>query len=140
MKKLLFIILFITPSAFCTAAIDPYYKEAMQRGYPIEGDSVVLPDSSKCLLDDFNNRLCGKEFFDQPYCIPEGSYVWDDDNCCDGLVSYLPSGVDGQARCKKKGQIDFSETLRNPFLWLGILAFTAVVFFSLLLVKKLIKS
>ena len=137
MKKLILSLLFINTA---TAAINPLYKEAMQRGYPIEGDSVVLPDSSKCLLDDFNSRKCGKEFFDLPYCVPQGQFVWDDDACCKGLVPYLKSGVDGQATCRKKGQVDFSEILRNPFLWLGILAFTLFFYSSLLLAKKIIKK
>ncbi len=137
MKHLLIALFFINTAS---AAIDPVYKEAMQRGYPIEGDSVVLPDGSKCLLEDFNNQLCGKEFFDKDYCVEEGSYVWDNDACCEGLVPYLPMGVDGQATCVKKGKVDFSETLRNPMLWVGILAFTAVVFFSLMLAKKFIRK
>ncbi len=126
-------------SLTATAMIDPYYKEAVQRGYRIEGDSVVLPNDTKCLIADFNNKRCGKEYFDQPYCVAEGNYVWDDNACCEGLKPYLPAGVDGQAYCKAKGQVDFSETLRNPFLWLGILAFTGLVFSSLLLARKFIK-
>lgn len=141
MKFLLSLALIILANTLtATAAINPVYKEAMQRGYPIMGDSVLLPDSSKCSLDDFNSQRCGKEFFDLDYCVPEGNYVWDEDACCDGLVPYLPPGVDGQEICRKKGQVDFSETLRNPFLWLGILGFTAVVFGSLLLAKKFIKG
>jgi len=100
----------------------------------------VLPDGTKCLLDDFNRRKCGKEFFDLPYCVPEGGYVWENNKCCEGLVAYLPEGVKGQATCQKKGKIDFSETIRNPFLWLGILAFTAVFYGSLLLLKKVIRK
>lgn len=123
-----------------SAALNPIYKEALQRGFAVEGDSVLLPDGSKCLLEDFNNQKCGKEFFDQPYCVEEGNYVWDDNACCDGLVPYLPSGIDGQTTCQKKGKVDFSEILRNPLLWLGILAFTGVIFFSLILLKKFIKK
>lgn len=126
--------------AAATAMIDPVYKEAMQRGFRItKGDSVELPDGTRCSLHDFNNKLCGKEYFDQPYCVQEGVYVWDENVCCEGLVPYLPAGVEGQAVCKARGKVDFSEILRNPFLWLGILGLTAVVYFSLLLVKKFIK-
>ncbi len=132
-------LLILTNTLTASAAIDPYYKEALQRGYPVQADTVFLPDGSKCLLDDFNNQRCGKEFFDLEYCVPEGSPVWDDDVCCNGLVPYLADGVDGQETCRKKGQVDFSEILRNPFLWLGILIFNAVVFGSLLLAKKFIK-
>lgn len=140
MKSILFLVIIILANIFtATAMIDPYYKEAVQRGYRIEGDSVVLPNDTKCLIDDFNNKRCGKEYFDQPYCVAEGNYVWDDNACCEGLKSYLPAGVDGQAYCKAKGQVDFSETLRNPLLWLGILAFTGLVFSSLLLARKFIK-
>ena len=134
------LVIFLFSIAGVSAAIDPYFKEAMQRGYPIEGDSVVLPDGNKCLLEDFNNQVCGKEFFDQPYCVEEGKYVWDEDKCCEGLTSYLPAGIDGQATCQKKGKVDFNETLRNPLLWLGILGFTALLFGSLLLAKKMMRK
>lgn len=136
-----FIDVFFTIFLSCltvSAAINPYYKEALQRGYAIDGDYVILPDSSRCLLDDFNNQRCGKDFFDLPYCVPEGKYVWDDNACCDGLAAYLPSGVDGQATCQKKGNIDFSETLRNPMLWIGILALTGLLYGGLFAVKKLL--
>ena len=140
MKSVSIVFVFLLNIITATAMIDPYYKEAVQRGYRIEGDSVVLPNDTKCLIDDFNNRRCGKEYFDAPYCVAEGNSVWDDNACCEGLKPYLPAGVDGQAYCKAKGQVDFSETLRNPFLWLGILAFTGLVFSSLLLVRKFIKK
>jgi len=140
MIKSIFFIFIILTSIPVTAAIHPRYKEAMQRGYRTEGDSVVLPDDTKCLIDDFNNKRCGEKYFNQPYCVPEGNYVWDDNACCEGLKPYLPAGVDGQAVCRAKGQADFSETLRNPLLWLGILAFTAVVFCSLLVAKKFIRK
>jgi hypothetical protein len=138
-RKIVVLIALFFSFNIATAAINDYYKEVMQRGYSIDGDSVVLPDSSKCSIDDFNNRLCGKEFFDLDYCVAEGNYVWDDEKCCKGLVAYLPEGVSGQATCRKKGKVDFSLVLRNPLLWLSILAFTAVVYGSLLVAKKYIK-
>jgi hypothetical protein len=141
MKSVLIVFIFLLNIISASAMIDPKYKEAMQRGYRvIKGDSVELPDDTRCSLDDFNNKLCGKEYFDKPYCVAEGNYVWDENVCCEGLVPYLPPGVDGQAYCKARGQVDFSETLRNPLLWLGILGFTAVFYTSLLVAKKYIKK
>lgn len=141
MKSVLVVFVFLLNTIMAVAMIDPYYKEAMQRGYRItKGDSVELPDGTRCSLDDFNNKRCGKEYFDQPYCVQEGLYVWDQNACCEGLVPYLPAGVDGQAYCKAKGKVDFSEILRNPLLWLGVLVFTAVVYGSLRVAKKYIKK
>ncbi len=137
LKQIILAFLFINTAS---AAIDDYYKEVMQRGYAMDGDSVIMPDGSKCLLDDFNNGLCGKEFFDQPYCIPEGRYVWDDGKCCEGLIAYLPEGVDGQATCQKKGKVDFGIIIRNPILWLSIFALTVIVYTSLFLAKKFIRK
>ncbi len=141
MKSVLVVFVFLFNIIIATAMIDPYYKEAMQRGYRItKGDSVELPDGSRCSLDDFNNKRCGKEYFDQPYCVQEGVYVWAENVCCEGLVPYLPAGVDGQAICKARGKVDFSVILRNPLLWLSILAFTTVVYGSLRVAKKYIKK
>ncbi|MCG3168051.1 MAG: hypothetical protein POELPBGB_03851 [Bacteroidia bacterium] len=140
MKSASVLFVFLLCTMDISAMIDPYYKEVMQRGYRIEGDSVVLPDDTKCLIDDFNNKRCGKEYFDMPYCVAEGNYVWDESACCEGLVPYLPPGVEGQAICKAKGQVDFSIILRNPFLWLGILAFTILVYSSLFLARKFIRK
>lgn len=141
--KLLIFLLFVMLSSIsnANAAINPIYKEAMQRGFRItKGDSVELPDGTRCSLHDFNNKLCGKEYFDQPYCVSEGVYVWDQNACCEGLVPYLPAGVDGQAVCKARGKVDFSEILRNPLLWLGVLAFNSLVFGVLVFVRKFIKK
>lgn len=142
MKVYLFLLVAILINVtIATAAIDDYYKEAMQRGFRVtQGDSVELPDGTRCSLHDFNNKLCGKEYFDQPYCVPEGVYVWDENACCEGLVPYLPKGVDGQAICKARGKVDFSLILRNPLLWLGVLAFNTVVFGVLVFVRKFIKK
>lgn len=81
------------------AAIDPTYKECMQRGYTLSGDSCVFPDGSACDLESFNNQECGTEWFTDDYCIPEGDYVWDEEKCCEGTEAYLPEDVAGQARC-----------------------------------------
>jgi hypothetical protein len=138
MKSVLLPFIFLLNIIAATAMIDPYYKEAMQRGYRVtKGDSVELPDGSICSLHDFNNKLCGKEYFDQPYCVQEGVYVWDENVCCEDLVPYLPKGVDGQAICKARGKVDFSVVLRNPLLWLGVLGINAVVYVSLVVVKRL---
>jgi len=81
------------------AEIDPLYKECMQRGYSIDGEYCVFPDSSKCLLEQFNVNICGEEWFTDDYCVPENEPVWDAERCCDGLVAYLPDEADGQPKC-----------------------------------------
>jgi hypothetical protein len=91
-------------------AIDPRYKEVMQRGYEfVDGDSVRFPDGSVCHLDDFNEGTCGIQWMTNDYCVPQGAYVWDGP-CCDGLMPYLPEGMAGQATCQPIEEIE-AETL-----------------------------
>lgn len=97
--------------------INPRYKEAMQRGFPMRGDSVVMPDGTVCHIDDFNLGLCGLTWQTQDYCVPEGRYVWDENKCCPGLVAYLPEGEDGQATCQKAGTVKWLHFLSNPLVW-----------------------
>ncbi len=96
----------------------------MQRGYQVttegEVDYCVMPDGSKCVLEDFNAQTCGQNFFSQDYCIEEGEYVWDAEKCCRGLVAYLPEGMAGQARCEKAANIHL-KSLKNSSWPLGIL-------------------
>jgi hypothetical protein len=82
------------------AMINPKYKEVMQRGYQMKGDSVVFPDSSMCLIDDFNAGSCGQQWKTSDYCIPQGGPVWDEGKCCEGLEAYLPEDMAGQATCQ----------------------------------------
>jgi len=102
------------------AKIDPFYKEVMQRGYPIlKGDSVRLPDSSVCSINDFNSGVCGKEFFDQDYCVSEGRPAWREDVCCEGL-KLNSSNADGQTTCVAESGWSFGS---GTFLYffLGVL-------------------
>ncbi len=120
-----------------TAAINPLYKECSQRGYQIDGNYCVFPDSSKCLLEDFNNGLCGKEWMTDDYCIPEGKYVWDSGRCCEGLVAYLPAGVAGQATCQPKSKVAVKKTFIDSY---GGIALVVLVLIGLLLLLRRKKS
>lgn len=103
------------------AAINPVYKECMQREYSVDGDYCVFPDSTRCLLEDFNSGKCGKKWMTDDYCIKEGKYVWDAEKCCPGLVAYLPEGVAGQATCVLKSKVDSVNLMSNSLLWMGLL-------------------
>lgn len=96
------------------AAINPVYKECMQRGYTVSGDSCIFPDGSACDLESFNKGACGTEWLTDNYCIPEGEYVWDDEKCCEGTEAYLPEDVAGQARCVSIEEIPRSGVDDNP--------------------------
>jgi len=102
------------------AKIDPFYKEVIQRGYPIlKGDSVRLPDSSVCSINDFNSGVCGKEFFDQDYCVSEGRPAWREDVCCEGL-KLNSSNADGQTYCVAQPWWNFGGRIFLYF-FLGVL-------------------
>jgi hypothetical protein len=137
--QLVFTILFLSFSSnFSFAAIDSKYKEALQRGYQLEGDSVVFPDGTKCLMLDFNAGICGEIWMTENYCVPEGAYVWDNDKCCNGLEAYLPEGMAGQATCQpiNKG-LDEEDDFMNNFIYffIGIgIVFTLFVF-GIILIK-----
>lgn len=103
-------------------AINPLYKECMQRGYTVSGDSCAFPDGSQCLLEDFNSGNCGQEWMTSDYCIPEGKYVWDADKCCEGLVAYLPDGVSGQATCQPKGATFLKKIFFDSYIGVLLLA------------------
>ena len=113
-----------------TATINPVYKECSQRGYQIEGNYCVFPDSTKCLLEEFNSGECGKKWMTDDYCIPEGRYVWDSDRCCEGLVAYLPKGMAGQASCVKKSEALAKRTFIDSYggIALLLLALVAILF------------
>lgn len=116
MKQVL-IVLAIIWGIQLQAAINPLYQECMQRGYTVDGDSCVMPDGSKCFLEDFNTGACGSEFFEKEYCVPEGEYVWDGP-CCEGLVPYLPDDVAGQATCQPRSSKVLSQVKGTWMLWL----------------------
>lgn len=97
-------------------AINPVYKECMQRGYTVSGDHCVFPDSTRCLLEDFNAGDCGQKWLTEDYCIPRGRYVWDADKCCEGLVAYLPDSMAGQATCQPKGATFFKKIFFDSYV------------------------
>jgi hypothetical protein len=108
-------------------AIDPKYKEVMQRGYEFaDGDSVRFPDGSLCHLNDFNAGICGQQWMTNEYCVPQGAYVWDG-QCCEGLVPYLPEGMEGQATCQPIDQIQLSEEQDGSW-WMSFFAGLVIIF------------
>ena len=123
-------LLFLTP-LLTNAAINPVYKECSQRGYQISGNYCIFPDSSQCLLEDFNNGKCGQKWMTDDYCIPEGRHVWDEEKCCEGLVAYLPEGMAGQASCEKKSKVMVKKTLIDSYggIALVILALLGILLF-----------
>lgn len=129
-------------SSISMAAINPVYKECMQRGYSLSGDSCVFPDGTACDLEQFNNGECGQEWFTDDYCIPEGEYVWDDDKCCEGLEAYLPEGVDGQASCVKTSYAEEVEEVKNekakkgPGYWIMLGSFILLIVLSVYLKRR----
>ena len=102
MKQVLLLVCFSWSSLCLNAAINPIYKECMQRGYSVDGDYCIFPDSTQCLLTEFNKKTCGQKWLTEDYCVEKGEYVWDSDKCCEGLIAYLPRGISGQATCQKK--------------------------------------
>lgn len=109
------------------AAISDYYKEVLQRGYIIQGDSVQLPDGQYCLIEDFNNNRCGQEWKNKDYCIPEGGLVWDPDRCCEGLEAWQDPDRDGHTICKKK---------KNESIMFKILLFSCPILLVLFFLLK----
>lgn len=106
MKKLALLLTLSGLYLISFSAVDPFYKEVLQRGYElIPGDSVRFPDGSTCSIKAFNSSECGQEWMTDDYCVEEGENVWDEDRCCDGLEPYLEDGVDGQATCQKKSSM-----------------------------------
>ncbi len=104
----------------------------------MKGDSVIFPDSTICLIDDFNAGSCGQQWMTTDYCIPEGGAVWDEDKCCEGLEAYLPEGMAGQAICVTKfdRKIDSDEekgvTNTLFYFFFGLAAvFTGFIFYAI---------
>lgn len=105
--KIFFIIttVFLINLISVSAAMDPLFKECLQRGYTSEGippeNQCVFPDGSRCPMLQFNNGTCGKDFRTEDYCIKEGDFVWDKDKCCAGMEPYLKCGYKGHPSCRK---------------------------------------
>lgn len=112
-------LLFIT-KAF--GSIDPVYKECMQRGYYVEGNYCTFPDSSRCLLTEFNAGRCGQQFMTVDYCVKEGEYIWDRDRCCEGLEPYSSIDSDKQATCRSSSSITEEIVVTHPITWIFLVA------------------
>ena len=103
------------------AEINPFYKEVIQRGYTLApGDSVIFPDGTGCKIADFNNQICGQNWFNKTYCVPKGGKVWDKNVCCEGLEPFLEDGADGQLTCEEIDDSWFSSKTIMYF-FLGVL-------------------
>ena len=108
--------------------IDSKYSQCMQRGYLIKGDSCQFPDGTKCELQEFNLGECGQEWMTEEYCIEEGGYVWDKSKCCEGLVAYLPEGMEGMATCQLIAA-PANKMVNNPMYWaFGLVAIALLIF------------
>jgi hypothetical protein len=127
------------------AAINPVYKECMQRGYTVSGDSCIFPDGSACDLESFNEGACGTEWLTDEYCIPEGEYVWDDEKCCEGTDAYLPEDVAGQARCvsldeipgaKKDGKAVKPNIVKGTGYYVMLILFAVLIVVSIYLKRR----
>lgn len=125
---MLFVVLVCAPFTV-HAAIDPIYKECLQRGYELQDGECVFPNGSGCSLEEFNDKQCGVEFLTEKYCVEEGEYVWDADRCCSGLKPYLARGVVGQQTCES--QEDFS-------LFLPLVIIAGIVILVLLIVVVIV--
>lgn len=123
MKRLCLLLLLLMPFALSlSAAIDPIYKECMQRGYSVDGDYCVFPDESRCLLDSFNEGVCGSKWLTDDYCVEEGEQVWDANRCCDGFIPYVPDGHDAQSTCQSQEAIEHKKTMKTLLFWGALLA------------------
>ena len=132
-------------STFVWGALPEDIKECMQRGYIFESKYCIFPDGSKCLNEEFNKEICGQEFMTKDYCIKEGVLVWDEEKCCEGLMSYL-DGRFGQPKCE---QITLTRQINSfvkqymiieialTILLIGIL--TVIIWFFSWIIKKLRK-
>lgn len=104
-----FCLVLLFAATLVSAAINPVYKECMQRGYDTSTNTntgeahCVFPDGSTCPIEDFNSGTCGQEWMTEDYCVEQGVPVWDEDMCCAGLEPYLPEGMVGQATCQPTG-------------------------------------
>ena len=130
MKMLLLSVLVLLLNLGTNAAIDSKYKEALQRGYEVSEDKVIFPDGSSCWLDEFNDSICGQEWMTDDYCIAAGTYVWDEERCCEGLVAYLPEETDGQATCVTLAEAQKKKKVISWITWGALLVITmATVFY-----------
>jgi len=133
MKKIyLYFILLVLPATL-NAKVDYTYvefKEAYQRGYTMDGDSVVFPDSSKCLYKDFVKGTCGSKWLTSDNCIGEGKVLENDKKCCEGLAPYLQDG--GQKTCEKIDKIKNVERYQSKMVWFALIFPVLLILIALL--------
>ena len=120
-KNILFLICCLLTSFISQAAVDEYYKHAIQRGYSLRGDSVIFPDKSTCLYKDFAEGRCGQKWMTTDYCVEEGKMVWDKDKCCEGLAPFLPDDTDGQMTCEKMDKIKNIDGYQSKMIWFALI-------------------
>ena len=147
MKKIIAIaILALTLPTITFAAMDPILQECVQRGYETEYSTdgltgyCVLPDKSKCILDDFNNGTCGAQYKNEDYCVSEGHLVWGTSKCCTGTEAYLKPNHIGQPSCLRISAVQkiINQIKYNPLVWFGGVGtiFIFVIFFIILKTRK----
>lgn len=127
LSLLLLTIIFSPTSAH--AAIDPYYKECLQRNYEVTSDENYTPlcqfkDGKSCPLEAFNNGECGQAYKTEDYCTEAGNVVWDEKKCCPGTQAYLERGMAGQTSCQNVAKIIVLETkqlLTSPFFLIYVM-------------------
>ena len=148
MKKTICLVILslLFPYSVTFAAADPELKECIQRGYETEysqdGNTsyCVLPDKSKCVLEDFNNGTCGTQYKNEDYCVAEGGLVWDTNKCCADTEAYLLPYHLGQTSCVKISMIEkvYNQIKYNPLVWLygGGIIFIFMIFFIILKIKR----
>ena len=126
-KLMLLFVLTLVLLPVATAAMDPVFKECLQRGYEATRDEgtlyCVFSDTSRCPLEAFNENGCGQEFFTQDYCIGEGNPVWEEDLCCSGTQAYIPPNHAGQKTCQ---DISFLKKVVDHFYFNPLLRYSVI--------------
>jgi|SRR5690606_7165758 len=140
-----YILLFLLLHSLSTSAkINPKYANAYERGYDVRNDSVIFPDGSKCLIEEFNNGACGFQWMDVEFCVEQGKSVWHEQNCCEGLSAQLSPENDGQKKCVKKSKSKESHwwdfILNNTMFWIGVLFPFLVIGYIALSIRRKIKN
>lgn len=104
-SNLIILSLLVLMAGAVNAAVNPVFKECVQRGYETAKVNstyyCLFPDGSNCTIESFNNGSCGSEFRTDDYCVEEGTMVWDEEMCCPGTEAYMPPGRLGQPACVK---------------------------------------
>ena len=151
-KAALAFVLLIALASAVSAAMNPAFKECMQRGYKIEsynsystahaeGQYCVFPDGSECLLEEFNSGRCGATFMTNDYCVKEGQFVWDRDRCCSGTIAYLKPYHAGQSMCIKISIPErvYNQLKYNMKIWLYLAVLAGLIASAVFIIRKIRK-